>query len=210
MTATINASTSSGIVQTADTSGSLALQSDGTTKLTVASTGVTAINLTATGTSSIANLTTTGTFGGGVITSGTSQASTSGTAITFTSIPSWVKRITVMLNNVSTNGGALLLFQLGTSSGFQTTGYITGGGTTTGIAIAGSVSGSDNRFGSCTFSLLGSNNWVASGNFVINGSSTSVATGGVTLSDVLTQIRMTTVNGTDTFDAGSINILYEG
>jgi hypothetical protein len=193
MTATINASTSSGIVQTADTSGDLALQSNGTTKLTVSSTGV--------------NI---GQFNGGVITSGTAVASTSGTAITFTSIPSWVKRITVMLNNVSTNGNSVLLFQLGTSSGFQTTGYVTGGGNTTGISIPSSASASDNRFGNCTFSLLGSNNWVASGSFVINGSTTSVATGGVTLTGTLTQIQLTTANGTDTFDAGSINILYEG
>ena len=32
----------------------------------------------------------------------------------------------------------------------------------------------------------------------------------VTLSATLDSVRITTVNGTDTFDAGSINILYEG
>jgi hypothetical protein len=34
--------------------------------------------------------------------------------------------------------------------------------------------------------------------------------GSVTLSATLDRIRITTVNGTDTFDAGSINIAYEG
>jgi hypothetical protein len=41
MPVTINASTSTGLVQTADTSGTIELQSNGTTELTVTSTGVT-------------------------------------------------------------------------------------------------------------------------------------------------------------------------
>jgi len=73
MAVTLNASTSSGLVQTADTSGTIELQSNGTTKLTVASTGAY-----------------------GQLVSGTAVASTSGTSIDFTGIPSWVKRITVM------------------------------------------------------------------------------------------------------------------
>jgi hypothetical protein len=32
----------------------------------------------------------------------------------------------------------------------------------------------------------------------------------VSLSGTLDRIRLTTVNGSDTFDAGSINIIYEG
>ena len=58
-----------------------------------------------------------------VITSGTSQASTSGTSIDFTGIPSWVKRITVMFNGVSTNGTSNPLIQIGDSSGVAITGY---------------------------------------------------------------------------------------
>jgi hypothetical protein len=34
--------------------------------------------------------------------------------------------------------------------------------------------------------------------------------GHVSLSGALDRIRLTTVNGTDTFDAGSVNIIYEG
>jgi len=56
--------------------------------------------------------------------SGTSQASTSGTSIDFTGIPSWVKRITVMFNGVSTNGTSNKQIQLGDSGGFETTGYL--------------------------------------------------------------------------------------
>jgi len=61
---------------------------------------------------------------GGAITSATAQASTSGTSIDFTSIPSWVKRITVMFNGVSLSGTSSILIQLGDSGGFENTGYV--------------------------------------------------------------------------------------
>jgi len=212
MAVTLNASTSSGLVQTADTSGNIELQSNGTTKLTVASGGI-----TTTGTSSISNLTATGTFGGGVITSGTAVASTSGTSIDFTSIPSWVKRVTVMFNGVSTSGSSNFLFQLGDSGGVETTGYQSVGsnyvGATTSTIgfVSHNTSASITSEGFIQFSTLGSNVWVGNGNFasVTAGQVVSMA-GSKTLSDTLTQVRITTVNGTDTFDAGSINILYEG
>ena len=62
-------------------------------------------------------------LGGSVIVSGTSQASTSGTSIDFTSIPSWVKRVTVMFNGVSSNGASQKLIQIGSGS-VTTTGYV--------------------------------------------------------------------------------------
>jgi hypothetical protein len=57
------------------------------------------------------------------ITAGTAVASTSGTSIDFTSIPSWVKRITVMIAGVSTNGSSIIQIQLGDSGGVETSGY---------------------------------------------------------------------------------------
>jgi hypothetical protein len=53
------------------------------------------------------------------ITSGTAVASTSGTSIDFTSIPLWVKRITVMFAGVSTNGTSPFLVQLGDAGGIE-------------------------------------------------------------------------------------------
>jgi len=206
MSVTLNASTSSGLVSTADTSGTIELQSNGTTGLTVASGGVTANNLTASGT-----------FGGGVITRGTTVASTSGTTIDFTSLPSWVKRITVMFSGVSTGGSSALIVQLGTSGGFVSTGYISGSETgtgsssiTSGLACgrAGVVSASSTYYGFLQVSTLGSNVWVSSGN-TWDASACYTNAGGVTLGGTLTQVRVTTVSA-DTFDAGSINILYEG
>ena len=56
---------------------------------------------------------------------------------------------------------------------------------------------------------VSANNWVESFSGFYSGTSGAFGGGTKTLSDTLTQIRITTVNGTATFDAGSINILYE-
>jgi hypothetical protein len=155
--------------------------------------------------------------GVGILTNGTAVASTSGTSIDFTSLPSWIKNITVMLSGVSTNGASAVMVQLGTSGGFVTTGYISGsesgtgsGSITTGLACgrAGVVSASSTYYGFLQVSTLGSNVWVASGN-TWDAAAAYTNAGGVTLGGTLDRIRITTVNGTDTFDAGSINILYE-
>jgi len=157
-----------------------------------------------------------------VITSGTAQNSTSGTSIDFTGIPSWVKRITVMFNGVSTNGTSAFLFQLGAgtvqTTGYQSNGIIlqgsstpSGASSTAGFVSSNSVAAADSYHGACYLNLLGSNFWTGNGSLVrFSGTyQTFVFAGGVTLSGTLDRVRITTVGGTDTFDAGSINILYE-
>ena len=157
------------------------------------------------------------------IVQGTSQASTSGTSIDFTSIPSWVKRVTVMLSGVSTNGSSSLLIQSGSGS-IQTSGYIeygglvsSGGNALTTSSTAGfqlylqsGDAAATNRYGHILLTSMGSNLWVMS---AVIGIGTTVGAGlyggNVTLGGALDRVRITTVNGTDTFDAGSINILYE-
>ena len=201
MACIINASTSAGLVQSADTSGNLVLQNDGTTKMTIGS--------------SITMNT------GGLITSGTAVASTSGTSIDFTSIPSWVKRITVMFQSVSTNGSSNVQVQLGISTGIDSTSTYKGScsrnasiGTTnytTGFLITQTVISTSVLEGCLQLNLLSSNNWVGMG--VIgysDGAAGSFTAGSKSLSGTLDRIRITTVNGTDAFDAGSVNILYEG
>ena len=157
------------------------------------------------------------------VVSGTAQASTSGTSIDFTSIPSWAKRITVMFSGVSTNSTSIPQIQLGDAGGVETTGYLamvtniqTASNTTRGVTAtsgfiylhAGNASSVVN--GSITFSLLGSNTWTVSGNlYDSGGAQLNTVSGAKILSDTLDRVRITTVNGTDTFDAGTINILYE-
>ena len=160
------------------------------------------------------------TMASSVITSGTAVASTSGTSIDFTGIPSWVKRVTVMMNAVSTNGSSVLLVQLGTSVGVQITSYLSnadnnsgaGASYTTGFGLFRSWANTQTYAGIVTCALVGSNIWVNSGVGALSGiGSTQVGYSGgvVTLAGTLDRVRITTVNGTDTFDAGSINILYE-
>lgn len=155
------------------------------------------------------------------ITSGTAVASTGGTSIDFTSIPSWVKRITVMFNGVSLSAAASILVQLGDAGGIENTGYVARSSTlntTPSISTLDSTAGFPVRLTNATFvmngvmqiCLVSGNVWVSS----VTGSLTSaicvVGGGTKTLSNVLTTVRITTDNGTDTFDAGSINIMYEG
>jgi hypothetical protein len=149
----------------------------------------------------------------------TSQASTSGTSIDFTGLPSWVKRITVMFAEVSTTGSSNIQIQLGTTGGFVTTSYLGSSwsanssnvNNSTGFLIVAS-NGSGNRYnGSATISLAASYLWVSQS--IVSRSDaaiTSLGSGSRDLSGTLTKLRITTVNGTDTFDAGSINIMYEG
>jgi hypothetical protein len=155
----------------------------------------------------------------GAFVAGTAVNSTSGTSIDFTSIPSWVKRVTVLFNQVSSSGSSAPLIQIGTSSGVTTTGYVSSGsytdtGTNLVTSTAGFVmfgNGANQRLsGHMTISFVGSNIWVAS--FTCGSSSTVFNTyggGSVTLAATLDRVRITRVNGTDVFNNGSINILYE-
>lgn len=150
---------------------------------------------------------------------GTAVASTSGASIDFTGLPSWVKKITVMFNGVSTNGTSNILLQLGDVGGVENTGYTSRSQTTgssatstAGFILTVSLSTSADTFNGAVFlNFLSSNTWTESA--IINHTGQNVlpySAGVKTLSDTLTQVRITTVNGTDTFDAGTINILYEG
>ena len=194
-----------------------------TTNLKNPSSGSNNIVLAADGSATITTLTgttITGTSVRGGITSGTAVASTSGTSIDFTSIPSYVKRITVMLNGVSTSGTSVLQIQIGTSGGVQTTGYLGSYGygqtpssnLTTGFGIYNDAA-SDILHGSSTLNLLNSSTGIWTFNSLLAWSSRAYqlpSAGSKTLSGTLDRVRITTVSGTDTFDAGSINILYEG
>jgi hypothetical protein len=152
------------------------------------------------------------------IISGTSQASTSGTSIDFTGIPSWVRRVTVMFNGVSTSGTSNYLIQIGsgsvTSSGYTSTAGTNGGtGTTStaGFLCTAVTSAADTQLGHAVITLTTSTTYVCSAILAQYSGTTRTNTSGgnVTLGGALDRVRITTVNGTDTFDAGSINILYE-
>jgi len=154
------------------------------------------------------------------IVSGTAVTA-SGTSVDFTSIPSWVKRITVMFTGVSTIGTSNLLVQLGagsvTTSGYA--GYIARQASasnaylaySSGFLILETTGATYTTVGHLTITNINSNTWVGSGlatnSAAVN--NTNVTSGSIALGGTLDRVRFTTVNGTDTFDAGTINILYE-
>jgi hypothetical protein len=191
MATILNATTTSGITISPDNSGVLELRSNGVSGAS------------------------------GTLVQGTSQTTTSGTVKEFTDIPSWVKRIYVMFNNVSTNGTSNIIVQLGTSSSFETTGYVgattvntTGVATTsftTGFLVTQQTTAATSKHGIVTIANCLNNTWIAS---ISTSESTSAWThqgaGSKSLGDVLTRLRITTVNGTDVFDLGNVNIQYEG
>ena len=159
----------------------------------------------------------------GAINSGTAVASTSGTSIDFTGIPAGVKRITVMFSGVSTSGTSAVQIQIGSGSVSNTSYISTGFSASTGASPTGTTGTAgfllnDSSVaaraitGTVVIALLNpsTNLWVSSWNGVQDSFAVfQVGSGSKTLSGTLDRVRITTVNGTDTFDAGTINILYE-
>jgi hypothetical protein len=152
---------------------------------------------------------------------GTEVATTSGTSIDVTGIPSWAKRVTVQLVGVSTSGTSRPLFQIGDSGGIETSGYLGAGGLvqvgvsaenfTTGFGlVAGAAAHVIHGALVLTLEDSSQNTWVAAGTFALSDAAEALITAGSkSLSAALDRVRLTTLNGTDTFDAGAINILYE-
>lgn len=165
----------------------------------------------------------------------TGSAGTNGAALTLATIqnasgsnvdfniPTWAKRITVMYHGVSYGAATTMLIQIGTSAGFEASGYFsvyegiaTSGGTssvaaaTTGYGIVLSLGGSDIFYGQVILSHMGNNIWTITGSTSRDTTSDAVyfTSGSKALSDTLTQVRLTTATGS-AFDAGQVNVLYE-
>jgi hypothetical protein len=152
------------------------------------------------------------------LTLATAQNTTSGTSIDFTGIPSWVKRITVLIAGLSTSGSSNVVVRVGTSTGINSSGYVSGCGgngvglnSTDGWLISPEQALSYQYSGAMQIVSIGGNAWVCFGSFGRTDGPNAYSTGGqITIASTLDRIRLTTVNGTDTFDAGSVNIMYEG
>lgn len=153
------------------------------------------------------------------IVNGTAVATTSGTAVDFTGIPSGVKRVTVMLSDVSTNGISPFMLQIGDSGGLETSGYLggvgnTGGGTalnSTFYQLSTAPTSASTFDGAFTLTLLdaATNLWTIQGSGYLTGVTMCIVGGSKPLSATLDRLRLSTAGGADTFDRGSINILWE-
>jgi len=152
--------------------------------------------------------------------SGTANTSVSGgTVIIHTGIPTWARRVTILYSGLSTNGTNPIVIQAGSGT-FKTTGYLGAAaviegttGYTVGFGIGNSnVSGADLHHGTIVLNLLNAstNTWIAGGTAARSDAVEAGFTGGaVSLDSALDRIRLTTVGGTDLFDAGVTNIMWE-
>jgi len=151
------------------------------------------------------------------------QATTSGTGVDFSSIPSWARRITVSFSALSTNGSAIPLVRIGTSAGLVMSGYsgasagcVSGASPLIanlglGFGVGADNSSSSVKFGAIVLTHEGGNKWIASGTGGQSDTARMWWVGGdVSLPGVLDRISLTTTNGTDQFDGGSVSILVEG
>lgn len=152
------------------------------------------------------------------VTVGTAVAAAGQTSIDFTGIPATAKRVKVMFDEASLSGTSAFLVQLGDSGGIETTGYkstaiIDNAGTTNNstagfqVVTTGAAASTLWR-GALTLDLFGSNIWVGTSTMTRDGGA-AYSSGRKALSATLTQVRIATVNGTDTFDAGSVNVSWE-
>ena len=174
-------------------------------------------NSSTAGTLEFSNLT-----GALVLTRATAVDSTSGTAIDFTNIPANVYRITVMFEGVSTNGSNILAFRIGDSGGIETTGYHGGAGNSTAantyafltdgfpLSFNNGSAASYAHHGSVVLTNMTGNTWAVQGCTYTQTYGVGAFIAGVkTLSGTLDRVQVYTNGGTDTFDAGKINIIYE-
>ncbi len=155
---------------------------------------------------------------------GAEAATTSGTTINYTSVPAWVKKITINFLGVSTNGTSDYIIQIGDSGGLENSGYLSGttrlingaavviGSITTGYGITATPAANSTLRGSVVLTLENSSTftWIATATMWDNVNvAIHAGTGSKSLSAALDRITLTTANGTDAFDAGAINVIYE-
>jgi hypothetical protein len=148
----------------------------------------------------------------------------SGLSVIFTGIPTWAKKITVNFISMSTSGISDVIIQLGSPAGFESNGYIGCQTTLTSSSVNGTLWGGDGFVildntsaslsfsGSATISSVPSNQYAFNSMLGITSANTinsSISAGSKVIAN-LDRLQITTVNGTDTFDSGQVNVMYEG
>lgn len=150
----------------------------------------------------------------------TAVAAASQTSIDFTGVPSWANRITITPAGLSTNGTSVIIVQIGDSGGIETTAYVSTSvntsvtalghtSATAGFILTAPTAATDIASGGMVLNRVSGNLWTASSTVKRNTTDMCIAAGDKTLSDVLDRVRITTVGGVNTFDAGSVNIAWE-
>jgi hypothetical protein len=169
---------------------------------------------------------TTGTIQGTPKQATSQTVSVATSTISIGSIPSWAKRVTIIFDALSCSGADNFGIRVGTSGGFATTGYagsvlrVQDAGaisvdvfsTNFVLAVSGGNAATSVYSGHLTLSNLTGNTWVIGGTYSATTTSANARmgclTGSISLGGALTQVQL--VDLTSTFDAGTLNIFYEG
>lgn len=155
------------------------------------------------------------------LTFGTEASTSSGTSVSFTSLPSGITTLYIMFNDVSLDGTDSLQVQLGDSGGIETSGYdsnygnVANGATgeaanlTSGFGIDQADDANRQQNGIMTLLLMDSSNfhWIATYTGAMSTNRVAVSGGEKALSAELTQITIKPT-GANNFDGGAINIAY--
>lgn len=178
---------------------------------------------TQTGTDTARAVTPAGMQASKLISMGQTTASTG--VVQFSSIPSWVKRITIQVDAVSPSTTALIYVQIGDSGGLESSGYASttfGGFTGSSVSaetrsdgfflnITGADAATNAYGGTMVLTLMdaASFKWIANGTFRTGAGTASgySVAGYKNLTAALDRVALVTSAGT--FDAGSVNVIYE-
>ena len=149
----------------------------------------------------------------------------SGTSMTFGSIPTGTSFIVVTMHDFSSSGADEWMVQIGDSGGIETADYRSQRSSNTNGSLASdgtpnsneskgfgiTVDAAGNAFGGQMILSLHhptNHTWTSSSSFRRDGFDHSWGAGSKDLSAELTQVRITTKGGSESFDAGTINIMY--
>jgi hypothetical protein len=149
----------------------------------------------------------------------TAQACSGESAIDFTSIPAWVRKITIMLSGVSLSGTDDMLVQLGSGGAPESSDYSSGESRVAAATYGFSASDGSGFFlyssvaakaetGTVTLTNMTGNTWLASWVLYYSNGACAFGAGGKTLAAALDMVRIKP-DGSNTFDAGTINVMYE-
>ena len=149
---------------------------------------------------------------------GIAATSLSGVSVDLTSIPALAKRINIHMDGGSTNGVSSMIMQLGDSGGLEATGYVgsvshhAGGSSafTTAFELTAGYSAAHLTYGTISLEKASGDTWILQGNLATNtGGYVNTSAGRKTLTGTLDKIRLTTGNGTDVYDAGTVFVTWE-
>ena len=151
---------------------------------------------------------------------GSATVTTSGTSVDINGLPTGIKEVMILFNGVSSNGTSPYLIQIGPVAGVESATYssqcssrVTTGTSTAGfrLDIAAAAASVYNGIIFLALANPSNNTWVCEGS-ITDGLDTvnpSWTAGAKAIAGPLTNIRLTTAGGANTFDLGAITVVVK-